>query len=547
MQPIVALYARVSTPQQEREATIESQVAAIEAFAAEQGYLLKPEFYFLDRAVSGAQLVRPALDRLRDLAAESAFSKVLCLSFDRLSRNYAHQWLLLDELQRVGVRVVIIDQLDLGDDPQAQLFLGMQGLFAEYERAVIAERLRRGKLYRIRQGQLVSPNAPYGYRYVPVSQPNGGRWAVVECEAAVVRQIYQWYTAAGLKIWQIVDRLDAQGAAAPPRGKQWRYSTVQAILTQPAYTGQAYYNRTRTCHEVVGRAKKQGRGYLQRPQHLPRPKAEWIAVSVPALLPVTVWEQAQEQLEMNQKFASRNQHHFYLLRSLLVCNTCGRTLAGRTSDGKVTYSCTNRGKHRSPDVPQHSCSVKGAVIEPLVWQAVVDLLRNPTFLADAWLHEQASADAAPGELERLEAQQRALERQWTRLLDLYQDGLVEKATLSQRKARLDAAQQQLSSRLQALQQQRRRQQAKDEMLADFETFCQEMLARLDNPTAETQQEVIRLLIDHIVVKDNEIVIKHIIPTDDDCRLLPGRREARRMRRGARRRKMFSVRPEFFAI
>jgi len=171
-----ALYARVSTLQQEQEATIESQVAALEAYARQHGYLLSPELYFLDQAVSGAQLARPALDRLRDLAAEGAFTVVLCLSPDRLARNYAHQWVLLDELQRAGVQVIFVNQPAVADSPQGQLLLGIQGLFAEYERAMITERLRRGKLYRIRHGQLVNPNPPYGYRYIPVSKPGGGRW-----------------------------------------------------------------------------------------------------------------------------------------------------------------------------------------------------------------------------------------------------------------------------------------------------------------------------------------------------------------------------------
>lgn len=523
MQAIAALYARVSTAQQEQEATIESQVATLEAYAADKGYQLQPEFYFLDQAVSGAKLMRPALDRLRDLAAAAAFSIVLCLSPDRLARQYAHQWVLLDELQRAGVNVVFLDQPDVGDDPQGQLFLGIKGLFAEYERAMITERLRRGKLYRMRQGQLVNPNPAYGYRYIPVGQSNGGRWEEEPVEAEVVRLIYRWYTAEGLTIWQLVDRLNGMGAAAPPRGQQWRYSTVQAILKQAAYTGQAYYNKSRTCHEAVGQARKHGRGYRHSPQHLPRPEAEWVPVSVPALLPETLWQQGQERLNMNQKFATRNQQCFYLLRGLLVCHVCGRTLAGSTYKEQTTYRCTNRGKNRAPDVPMHPCSVKGADVEPLVWQAVTELLRHPALLADAWLNEKDQDRHEPDELERLQARQRALERQWTRLLDLYQDELLDKDTLTARKQRLDAERQQLHSRLQHLQQQRRRQQVKDDMLNDFETFCQQMLARLDNPTTETQQEVIRLLIDHIVVKDNEIVIKHIIPTDDDFRLLPGRR------------------------
>ena len=144
MAEVAALYARVSTTQQEQETTIESQVAALESYAQQQGYTLAPAYYFLDNGVSGAQLVRPALERLRDQAAEGAFAVVLCLSPDRLARQCAHQWVLLDELQRAGVKVIFSNQAPVSDDPQGQLLLGIQGLFAEYERAMITERCRRG-------------------------------------------------------------------------------------------------------------------------------------------------------------------------------------------------------------------------------------------------------------------------------------------------------------------------------------------------------------------------------------------------------------------
>ena len=521
-----AIYARVSTPQQEQEATIESQIAAVEAYAKEEGYSLNPDHYFLDLAVSGAKLNRPALDRLRDLAAEALFSVVLCLSPDRLSRQYAHQWVLMNELQRAGVTVLFIDQPNVADDPQGQLFMGIKGLFAEYERAMITERLRRGKLYRIRQGELVNPNPPYGYRYIPVSQPNGGRWELDALEAEVVGQIYAWYCGEErITITRIVDQLNELGPKAPPRGRKWRFSTVQAILKQSAYTGRAYYNRTRTHHEAIGQAKKRGRGRRQTAEHRPRPEEEWVEVSVPALLSESLWQQAQERLVMNKKFSRRNNRRFYLLRSLLVCDICGYTLVGSAGSTQPYYRCPNGGKNREPGVPQHRCLLKGEDVEPLVWQAVSDLLHNPTLLADAWLSEQAGTVAEAGELERLRTRQRALERQWTRVLDLYQDNLMDKESLVQRKVRLDTERDQLDERIRHLQKQQNQRQVKNDMLGDFETYCQQMLTRLENPTPETKQEVIRLLIDHIVVRDNEIVIKHIIPVDDNFRLIPGHRRA----------------------
>jgi site-specific DNA recombinase len=422
------------------------------------------------------------------------------------------------------VEVRFADQPPVTADPQGQLFLGIQGLFAEYERAMITERLRRGKLYRIRQGRLVNPVPPYGYRYVPVSEPDGGRWEIDPVESGVVRQIYEWYTQEHTTISAIAERLDQQGNQALARGRRWTYSTVQSILKQPDYTGQAYYNRTRTCHEVIGRPKKHGRGPKRTPSREIRPREEWIPVTVPALLSRDLWQKAQERLSMGQKFAPRNNtRHFYLLRSLLVCDICGRTLVGRTSKGGVAYYCSSRGKNRYPDVPRHSRSISAKIIEPLIWQAVKDLLHNPSLLADAWESQNQSPDTSLDEADRLQSRLKTLDRQWVRLLDLFQEEQIEKAELARRKERLDRERQTLTNRLQQLTSQARREQAKDQMLEDFAAFCQQIEASLSNPTPELQQEVIRLLIDHVVVGENEIVIKHIVPTDDDCRLLPGRR------------------------
>ena len=525
MQTLAALYARVSTLQQEQEATIDSQVAAIESYAQAQDYRLTQEFYFLDQSVSGAQMDRPALNKLRDLAPEGIFSVVLCLSPDRLARQYAHQWVLMNELQRAGVKVIFINHPLVEEDPHSQLLLGVQGLFAEYERALITERLRRGKLYQIRQGRLMNPVAPYGYRYIPVSEPNGGRWEIDPIEAQVVKQVYHWYTQeANVTIWDIVNRLNQLGAAAPPRGQAWQYSTVQSILKQLDYTGQAYYNRTKTSYEMGGRFRKIGRGHKTHPVILPRAKEEWIPVRAPVIIAEEIWMQAQERLVMQKKFSQRhNFQNFYLLRGLLVCQVCGHTLAGRTTQSSKTYRCSYGGFRRSPDVPEHSRVVSTEVIETAVWEAVVGLLDNPRLIREAWDSQIEATVTQPGEIDRLRNRLKTLDRQWQRLLDLFQDEQIDKEELSRRKARLDQEQATLQQRLEQIDRQQRKEQTRELMLQDFDTFCRQIKIGIANPTPQVQQDIIRLLIDHILVGEDEIVIKHIVPTNDDCRLLPGRR------------------------
>jgi site-specific DNA recombinase len=161
-----AIYARVSTERQEREQTMASQVALLVAWTQAPGHELRGEHRFLDEGYSGARLDRPGLDRLRDAAHEGALDLVAVLSPDRLARKYAYQVLLLEELRRAGCQVVFL-QHPIGDDPNDQLLLQIQGAIAEYERAVMQERFRRGKLQRARAGQYLGSTPPYGYRYIP--------------------------------------------------------------------------------------------------------------------------------------------------------------------------------------------------------------------------------------------------------------------------------------------------------------------------------------------------------------------------------------------
>ena len=512
-----AIYARVSTQRQEQEATIESQIAALDDYSAGQGYQVELAHRFIDQAVSGYRLDRPALDRLRDLASEQAFKVVLCLDPDRLARRYIYQRLILDELATAGVSVIFLSQPHSSASPQTDLLLGIQGLFAEYERAVIAERMRRGKLHRLRTGQLMPPQVPYGYRYVSRDQPGGSQWLVVQSQAEVVQDIFAW-SKAGLTITQIVVRLNKAGIPSP-KGKLWRFSTVQRLLHEPAYKGSAYYNRHQTETEAIGQPRRAGRGRLQAPRYKLRPTEEWITITVPAIISAELWQDVQELLPMNKRFAARNNHKQpYLLRSLLQCGCCGRTLIGRTGRGRTTYACQSGGAKRTPDVPAHRCLIAAEEIEPLVWQALTDLLRQPARLLAAWQTLTQPEPAPPGQLNQLQRRQRELEKQWQRLLDLYQDDLIPKAEWVQRKNLLEAEQQHLTARLQQAARQQQAQHYETDLALTCEAFAQRVEAALASPSFETQQDVIRLLIDHIVIADQTITIKHIVPAEDDARL-----------------------------
>jgi site-specific DNA recombinase len=161
-----AIYTRVSSDRQKEDHTIASQTAALIEYAQTQGYTVPPEWIFQDEGYSGATLVRPGLEALRDLSAEGQIGAVLVYSPDRLSRKYAYQVLLTEELSRCGVEVIFL-KAPTGATPEDQLVVQFQGMIAEYERAQIAERSRRGKRHKAQQGVVnVLSGAPYGYRYV---------------------------------------------------------------------------------------------------------------------------------------------------------------------------------------------------------------------------------------------------------------------------------------------------------------------------------------------------------------------------------------------
>ena len=203
-----ALYARVSTELQEKEQTIQSQLAAITRYAEAHGFVTSPALTYADEGFSGGQLERPALDELRDHAREGRFEVVVVLCPDRLARRYAYQVLLLEELRREGIAVHFCER-PISDSPDDQLLLQIQGAVAEYERAKILERARRGRLHRARMGELGPSRLPYGYRYAAKKHGGDGQIRVDEAEAALVRQVFDWYACERETLYGLLGKLNA--------------------------------------------------------------------------------------------------------------------------------------------------------------------------------------------------------------------------------------------------------------------------------------------------------------------------------------------------
>src|SRR5438270_305000 len=247
----VAIYARVSSESQEARGTIGSQLEALRRKMAELGQQVVHEY--IDDGYSGARLDRPGLDALRDAAEAGVFKHVWCLTPDRLARSYAYQILVTDELLRHGVQVRYLDAPPLGDDPEATLLVQVQGVIAEYERAKIAERNRRGRLFRARAGDIVYRLVPFGYRRIPRGPAGPSHLAIFESEAAVVRRIFDDFVAGGYSMRRICRRLYEDGIATPTGRPVWSIACISGMLENPTYKGRALYNRHQFLPPTTGR------------------------------------------------------------------------------------------------------------------------------------------------------------------------------------------------------------------------------------------------------------------------------------------------------
>jgi site-specific DNA recombinase len=515
-----ALYARVSTERQERQQTIDSQLAALRAWAAAESHRVIDEHVFRDEGHSGSRLDRPGLDALRDAVRDGAVQQVAVLTPDRLARKYAYQVLLLEEFRRAGVEVVFL-QHPISDDPNDQLLLQIQGAIAEYERAVLGERFRRGKLQKARDGHYITGSPAYGYSYVPRRDAVPGRIVVNEQEAELVRRVYGWFTDEQTTIRQVIKRLNA-GPDLPRSGRPaWSASTVHHMLADPIYVGTAYANR----YSYVPATKPRSpRGPRNNPgRRCLKPREQWIAIPVPALVDQSTWDRAQVQLARNAALSFRNNtKHSYLLRCLLTCEVCGLAMYGITRRASArkpvrqVYEC--HGKDCILSARATACpsrTVHAEEIEPAVWNHVAGLLADPDQLLAQFDRFAAAPDPGSAREQAAEQQLRArldrTARADKRLLDAYQAGAVSLSELSERRQHLaqerQALEQQQGERVRLRQQQLQAEAVRTNVTA----FCDRIRGRLDDATLAEKQAILQLVIERIIVGDGRLEIRHVIP------------------------------------
>jgi site-specific DNA recombinase len=519
-----AIYARVSSDRQKQEQTIASQRAALVAYAEAHGYTVPSEWIFQDEGYSGSVLVRPSLERLRDLACEGSIEAILVHSPDRLSRKYAYQVLLLEEFARQGVEVVFIQSPQVAT-PEQQLLVQLQGMIAEYERAQIAERTRRGKKHRAKSGLInVLGGAPYGYRYVKKSETSTAFYEVIEEQACVVRQVYRFYTEESWSIGAIVRWLNAQGIPTRQRKSAWERSTVWAMLRNPAYQGAACFGKTeRAQRQRVTRLLRLRGGYSSRSSaNKERPREQWIALAVPAIVSPESFALAQERLQQNKIFAPRHTKEPTLLQGMLICKVCGyayyRTSA-RTSTRKLYYyRCTGSDDWRYPK--GRVCtnrSVRQDYLDGVVWRKVIELLENPDLVSremERRVRDLQESNPSRVRKEALSKEIARVQKGMDRLLDAYQEGLLALEELRRRMPELNKRQAALRTELQTLEASVVDRERCLRLVGNLKEFLSRLHQSAQTLHVKERQQVLRLVVKEILVGPDTLTIKHSIPTSN---------------------------------
>ena len=385
-----ALYARVSTGRQENEQTIESQIAEVKKRIKDDGNTLLPNNIFIDDGWSGEILARPALDSMRDTAKENGFEALYIYDRGRLSRTFYHQEVVIAELVDRDIKFISIHDVE-ATTPEEKVLQSMQGVFHEYERVKIVERMRRGKLYKAKQGVIINGTPLYGYKFIKDNTTGIVRCEIDEDEAKAVRLVWKWFGIERLSINEIQKKLYDFGIKPRKRKSDfWTKGPISRLLKCDTYSsGKAYYNKSEV---VVAKNPIKDVKYkkIKKTSRKRRPREDWIAYDVPKIVEDhLLFEKIQKMLDHNQRYSTKNRKHDYLLRGLIYCG-CGsrRSGDGRNKHGHFYYRCNTKINNFPYPSKCSSGGINAGILDFTVWRELQKRLTSYPLLlkyAEKWL------------------------------------------------------------------------------------------------------------------------------------------------------------------
>jgi site-specific DNA recombinase len=447
---------------------------------------------------------------------------VLCYSPDRLARKFAYQALLIEEFTRAGTRVEFVKG-PRGDSPEDQLLVQFQGMFAEYEKAQIMERYRRGKTHRAKTGSInVLGGAPFGYRYVRKNEHTGAAYEIIEHEAALVAELFRRYADDGASIAELTRWLTDSGVPTRTGKHRWDRSVIWGMLRNPAYAGRAVFGKTMVVHESPGLnrvARLQGRSTPRASKTVDRPREQGIEIQVPAIVSEQTFARVAQRLADNKRFASRNSKIPSLLQGLAACAACGygyyRTTT-RTTNKKIHYyRCLGSDNYRYEG--GRVCAnkpVRADYLDTVVWDHLTTLLGNPQLIRaeiDKRLAGARSSDPAARERQRLEAALAKAGNGIARMIEAFGEQLITIDELRARMPDLRARETNLRNQIDALDAQLADREAHLALAADLEGFLTQLHTKAETATVDERRRVLKLLVKDVLIGPEKITIRHRIP------------------------------------
>jgi site-specific DNA recombinase len=517
-----AIYARVSSARQKKDDTIASQTTALRAHAGQLGVELPEDWVFEDEGHSGATLVRPALERLRDVVAGVGVDVVLCYSPDRLARKFAYQALLIEEFARAGTRVEFIKG-PRGDTPEDQLLVQFQGMFAEYEKAQIMERYRRGKAHRARAGSVnVLSGAPFGYRYRRKNDHAGAGYEILEHEAGLVAELFRRYADDGASIADLTRWLTEQGVPTRTGKPRWDRSVVWGMLRNPAYAGRAVFGKTMVVAQSPGlnrRARLEDRSTPRASTTVARPREDWVDIPVPAIISTETFDRVERRLADNKRYASRNSKVPSLLQGIAACSGCGygyyRTSTRTTTKKIYYYRCLGSDDYRYAG--GRVCTnkpVRADYLDEVVWDHITALLADPALIRaeiDKRLHHARTADPATRQRAHLQTAQAQAGTAIAAMIAAFSEQLITLDELRARIPDLRAREANLRAQLDAIDTQLADRETYLKLAVDVEGFLAQIRATAPTSAVEQRQHILRLLVKDVLIGPEKITIRHRIP------------------------------------
>lgn len=507
-------YTRVSTGRQENEKTIDSQQAEIDEKAKVDKRIVLPQYDFSDDGWPSPILARPALDSLRDAIKRGEIDTLYVYDLGRLSRVFYLQLFLLREFEEAGVNVISLHDVN-PENPEEEFLRNVMGIFHDFERIKIAERFRRGKHYKAKNGMLINGQALYGYKYIRKTEKRPPKYLINEKEAEVVRMIYSWVGKDGVSLKEVIRKLYDKGI--PPRkGKSefWTNGPILRMLRCDTYVrGFIYYNKTEAV-EVKHPIKIVKYNKIIKGSRRARPQEEWYPYKVPTIL--DDWElfnTVQKILDNNRRHGPRKKKYEYLLSGLVYCE-CGSRRAGDGVDNdNFYYRCAERiykfpkkGECKSP-------GFNAVVLDKVLCNELVRYLMDPhniNQIAENWIKAQAVDETEERERQRLISNINKLEEEEKRYVKAYGEGELDFEQFKEMRRDVNKRKKSEQIDLDKL-----NLSPKEVTINNVELkeFCQEVKEVLQSLNYPTKSLLIKDIIDKIVLKGktNEVEVMGHLP------------------------------------